>query len=149
MAQERRLARERGYADPVHADLAATAACFDACAGALLLPAVAGGRAHAMFATHNEGAVGAAERRMTALGVRPGPAGGASFAQLLGMADALSFGLASRGHAVHKYVPYGPVREVLPYLLRRAVENGDVLAGGGAARELGALRAELARRLRF
>ena len=67
------------------------------------------------------------------------------------MCDHLTESLAAAGLPVAKYVPYGPVHEVMPYLLRRAQENSDLLGGsdgGGAARELQLLWAELARRAR-
>lgn len=68
------------------------------------------------------------------------------FGQLLGMADALTFTLGHHGYCAYKYVPYGAVHEVIPYLLRRAHENQDMLRNG-AGSELAALRAELGRRL--
>ena len=55
------------------------------------------------------------------------------FAQLLCMSDNLSFNMAAAGYRVAKYVPYGPVREVMPYLLRRAAENTS--ARGQSSRE--------------
>lgn len=70
---------------------------------------------------------------------------GVSFGQLLGMCDHLTFGLGAHGYRAFKYVPYGPVQEVLPYLIRRAQENSDAM--GGVAKELSMRRAELARRL--
>jgi proline dehydrogenase len=66
------------------------------------------------------------------------------FAQLLGMSDHISYNLANEGYNVAKYVPFGPVKEVLPYLLRRADENTSV--AGQTGRELGLINAELKRR---
>ncbi|MCX8489622.1 MAG: proline dehydrogenase family protein [Cyclobacteriaceae bacterium] len=66
------------------------------------------------------------------------------FAQLLGMSDNISFNLAKAGYNVAKYVPYGPVESVMPYLLRRATENTSV--AGQSSRELGLIRKELKRR---
>jgi proline dehydrogenase len=66
------------------------------------------------------------------------------FAQLLGMSDNISFNLAKAGYNVAKYVPYGPVEAVMPYLLRRASENTSV--AGQSSRELAMIRKELARR---
>lgn len=66
------------------------------------------------------------------------------FAQLLGMSDHISFNLANNGFNVAKYVPFGPVTEVLPYLLRRADENTSV--AGQTGRELNLLSQERKRR---
>lgn len=66
------------------------------------------------------------------------------FAQLLGMSDHISFNLSSAGYNVAKYVPYGPVKEVMPYLLRRADENTSV--AGQTGRELSLLQKEYSRR---
>ena len=67
------------------------------------------------------------------------------FSQLLGMSDHISFNLAAAGFNVVKYVPYGPVKEVLPYLIRRADENTSV--AGQTGRELDLLTREKKRRL--
>ena len=72
------------------------------------------------------------------------PTGNVSFGQLLGMADHLTFTLASHGLKAYKYVPYGPVREVLPYLMRRAQENADALSGAAEQRNM--MLAEVRRR---
>jgi proline dehydrogenase len=66
------------------------------------------------------------------------------FAQLMGMSDNISFNLAKVGYNVVKYVPYGPVELVMPYLLRRAAENTSV--AGQSSRELSLIRKELRRR---
>lgn len=66
------------------------------------------------------------------------------FAQLFGMSDNLSFNLANAGCNVAKYVPYGPVKAVLPYLFRRAEENSAIT--GQAGNELELLRKERRRR---
>jgi proline dehydrogenase len=66
------------------------------------------------------------------------------FAQLLGMSDHISFNLANAKYNVAKYVPYGPVKEVLPYLLRRADENTSV--AGQTGRELSLIQKEKKRR---
>ena len=66
------------------------------------------------------------------------------FAQLLGMSDHISFNLSKEGYNVAKYVPYGPIKEVLPYLIRRAEENTSV--SGQTGRELSLIKIELERR---
>jgi proline dehydrogenase len=66
------------------------------------------------------------------------------FAQLLGMSDHISYTMANEGFNVAKYVPYGPVKEVIPYLFRRADENTSVK--GQTGRELGLIRQEKKRR---
>ena len=66
------------------------------------------------------------------------------FSQLLGMSDHISFNLANKQFQVAKYVPFGPVREVIPYLLRRAQENTSV--AGQTSRELSLITKELQRR---
>ena len=66
------------------------------------------------------------------------------FAQLFGMSDHISSALAKSGFNAAKYVPYGPVREVLPYLFRRAEENSSI--AGQSGRELSLLKKEIVRR---
>jgi proline dehydrogenase len=65
-------------------------------------------------------------------------------AQLLGMSDHISYNLADAGYNVAKYVPFGPIKEVMPYLLRRADENTSV--AGQTGRELSLIMKELDRR---
>ena len=66
------------------------------------------------------------------------------FAQLLGMSDHISYNLSHVGFQVAKYVPFGPIKEVMPYLLRRADENTSV--AGQTGRELSLIIRELERR---
>jgi proline dehydrogenase len=66
------------------------------------------------------------------------------FSQLYGMSDNITFNLAKAGCAVSKYLPFGPIRDVIPYLMRRAQENSSV--SGQTGRELGLIRKELKRR---
>jgi proline dehydrogenase len=66
------------------------------------------------------------------------------FSQLYGMSDNLTFNLANAGFRVAKYVPYGQVKEVIPYLIRRAQENTSVT--GDAGRELLLVQQEVKRR---
>jgi proline dehydrogenase len=66
------------------------------------------------------------------------------FGQLYGMSDNISFNLAEHGYNVCKYLPFGPVRDVMPYLIRRAQENTSV--AGQTSRELNLITAERKRR---
>lgn len=67
-----------------------------------------------------------------------------NFCQLYGMSDNMTFNLSNAGYNVAKYVPYGPVKEVIPYLIRRAQENSSVT--GEMGRELTLVKQEMARR---
>ena len=66
------------------------------------------------------------------------------FGQLYGMSDNISFNLAKNGFNVIKYLPYGPIKKVIPYLIRRAEENTSVK--GQTSRELELIKTELKRR---
>jgi proline dehydrogenase len=66
------------------------------------------------------------------------------FSQLYGMSDNITFNLAKAGCSVSKYLPFGPIKDVIPYLMRRAQENSSV--SGQTGRELGLIKKELARR---
>ena len=96
-----------------------------------------------VLATHNEeSSLRAAERLKTMEAEQVGRR--FHFSQLFGMSDHITFALSKEGYAVSKYLPYGPVREVIPYLLRRAKENTSV--AGQTGRELELIRKELKRR---
>ena len=66
------------------------------------------------------------------------------FGQLYGMSDNISYNLAAHGYNVAKYLPFGPVRDVMPYLIRRAEENTSV--AGQTSRELNLIKSERKRR---
>jgi proline dehydrogenase len=66
------------------------------------------------------------------------------FSQLYGMSDNITFNLAKAGYSVSKYLPFGPIKDVIPYLMRRAQENSSV--SGQTGRELGLIKKEMKRR---
>lgn len=66
------------------------------------------------------------------------------FSQLFGMSDNITFNLAKEGFNVSKYLPFGPIRDVIPYMMRRAQENSSV--SGQTGRELSLIKKELRRR---
>lgn len=140
MEKERARAGEMGYPSPIHPDKAATDAAFNEGLEYCV-------RHHEQIAvmcgSHNEYSNQYLTRLMHAAGIDPGYKR-VWFAQLYGMSDNISFALANRGYNVAKYVPYGPVRAVMPYLLRRAAENTSV--AGQSSRELVLIRKERERR---
>jgi len=141
MFQERALAREEGRPDPIFPNIEGTNRSYHDVLE-LILANFQETRAAIMVASHNERSV----RRAVGLMHLYGISHGVFFGQLLGMCDFISLTLGAMGYKVMKYVPYGPVDEVLPYLVRRAQENTDMLTGG-AAKERRLLRRELLRRL--
>jgi len=127
MAHERERAAALGTADPIHPSAEATHAAYDAALEALLDHCPSPERTSIMVATHNQQSIEHAARLATRAGGVPRER--VFFGQLLGMADHTTFTLAAHGLKAYKYVPYGPVDEVLPYLIRRAHENADALSG--------------------
>jgi proline dehydrogenase len=140
LEKEAERAAVLGYANPLQPTKTATDADFDAAVTLCLqnLDCV-----EPCVATHNEASMLHFVAEMRRLGI-PVDHPGVTVAQLLGMRDRLTFPLAEAGYRALKYVPYGPVREAMPYLLRRADENTAVAAQLGE--ELAAIRAELRRR---
>ncbi|KAL6762746.1 proline dehydrogenase/oxidase [Haematococcus lacustris] len=136
---ERRHAAKQGQPSPVWPSLQATHDNYHACME-LLLQAVVEGRAEVLLGTHNQASVELAVARMSELGLQP-QGSNVYFGQLLGMSDHLTQTLGAAGYKCFKYVPYGEVEQVLPYLLRRAAENSNLLKG--AKRDIQLLRAEL------
>uniref|UniRef100_A0A8C9DEM8 Proline dehydrogenase n=1 Tax=Prolemur simus TaxID=1328070 RepID=A0A8C9DEM8_PROSS len=145
MAQERARAAEIGYEDPINPTYEATNGMYHRCLDYVLGELRHSAKAAVMVASHNEDTVRFTLCRMEELGLHPAD-GQVYFGQLLGMCDQISFPLGQAGFPVYKYVPYGPVMEVLPYLSRRAMENSSLMTGARRERQL--LWQELKRRLR-
>lgn len=144
MYQERERAEELGYEDPINPDYASTNRMYHRCLDYVLDEIALNRNANVMVASHNEDTVKHTIRRMNELGLLP-TENKVYFGQLLGMCDQISFPLGQAGFPVFKYVPYGPVNEVMPYLSRRAQENRGFMKGAQKEREL--LWQELKRRL--
>ncbi|XP_004507254.1 proline dehydrogenase 2, mitochondrial-like [Cicer arietinum] len=144
MSTENTLAHSFGYPSPIHATIQDTHNCFNDCSS-FLLQKIANGPGSLVLATHNiqSGKLAAAKAYEIGIGKVNHKL---EFAQLCGMADALSFGLSNAGFRVSKYMPFGPVEMVMPYLLRRAEENRGLLSASGFDRQL--IRKELGRRLK-
>lgn len=140
MEKERDRAEEQGYRSPIQPDKAATDRDFDA---ALALCAEHIDQLAVCVGTHNEGSSATMTQLMAEHGIEKSDPR-VYFAQLLGMSDHISFNLAAQGFNVAKYVPYGPLREVVPYLIRRAQENTSV--AGQTGRELQLIEDERTRR---
>ncbi|XP_019620711.1 PREDICTED: proline dehydrogenase 1, mitochondrial-like [Branchiostoma belcheri] len=144
MEQERKRAEAVGYEDPINPDYEATNRMYHKCLDHMLTRIDKYGDINVMVASHNEDTVKHTVQRMRELNISPADQT-VYFGQLLGMCDQVSFPLGQAGYPVFKYVPYGPVEEVLPYLSRRAQENSAILKGAYKERSL--LWTELTRRL--
>jgi proline dehydrogenase len=140
MEKENKRAAEMGYPSPICISKEATDSNYD--------EAIAYMTSHldkmAIFAgTHNEESSYKLMKLMNKAGVDKGD-GRFWFGQLYGMSDNISYNLAEHGYNVAKYLPFGPVRDVMPYLIRRAEENTSV--SGQTSRELNLLSTERKRR---
>ncbi|KAM7369005.1 hypothetical protein PAMP_013304 [Pampus punctatissimus] len=144
MYQERARAKEIGYEDPINPDYEATNRMYHMCLEYMLEEIEHSRKANIMVATHNEDTVKFTLQKMNEMGLSP-TENKVYFGQLLGMCDQISFPLGQAGFPVYKYVPYGPVNEVIPYLSRRAQENRGFMKGSQRERSL--LWKELKRRL--
>jgi proline dehydrogenase len=140
MEAERERAEEMGYLSPIHADKTATDEDFNAGIEYCLKHL---GEVAFVNATHNEESALRLASRMYELAL-PENHPRIFFSQLYGMGDNISYALAKRGYNVSKYVPYGPVADSIPYLIRRAEENTS--AAGHMSRQLEMITRELKRR---
>ncbi len=139
MEKERERAEEKGYPSPICENKQATDTNFDT--GVTYMMEY---EKLALFAgTHNEEST----YKLMELAIEKGISKNDKrlwFGQLYGMSDHISYNLATQGYNVAKYLPYGPVRDVMPYLIRRAEENTSV--SGQTSRELSLLKIERKRR---
>ena len=140
MEKERARAQKLGYTDPIQPDKQATDRDFDA---GLRLCIENKQRIALCAGTHNEQSCYYLMSLMEEHGIAANDPD-VFFAQLFGMSDNISFNLAKAGYNVAKYVPYGPVRAVMPYLFRRADENTSV--AGQSSREFMLVSRERERR---
>uniref|UniRef100_A0A8C4UBS8 Proline dehydrogenase n=1 Tax=Falco tinnunculus TaxID=100819 RepID=A0A8C4UBS8_FALTI len=144
MEQERERAAQIGYEDPINPTYEKTNEMYHRCLDYILEEIKHSRKANVMVASHNEDTVKFTLRRMMELGIHPSEKK-VYFGQLLGMCDQITFPLGQAGFPVYKYVPYGPVNEVLPYLSRRAQENRGFMQRANRERDL--LWREVKRRL--
>lgn len=140
MEKENERAKEKGYPSPICENKAATDANFDKGLAYMLdnLDLMS------LFAgTHNEESSYLLMQLMNEKNIKNNDKR-VWFGQLYGMSDHISFNLADSGYNVAKYIPFGPVKDVMPYLIRRAEENTSV--AGQTGRELSLLSKEKKRR---
>jgi proline dehydrogenase len=140
MEKERKRAEDLGYPSPIQPDKAAADKDYDAaldfCTDHVEKIAIVAG-------THNEESSRLLAELLDKKQIdHKNPH--IYFSQLLGMSDNLSFNLADANYNVVKYVPYGPIKAVLPYLFRRAQENTAI--SGQMSRELSMITKEMKRR---
>ena len=140
MEKERTRAHDRGYPSPIQPDKASTDRDYNAavtyCINHLQEISV-------IVASHNEESNLLAANLLNERAL-PHNHSHIHFSQLYGMSDSITFNLAKEGFNVSKYLPFGPIRDVIPYLMRRAQENSSV--SGQTGRELSLINKELKRR---
>jgi proline dehydrogenase len=140
MEKERERALKLGYPSPIQNSKVDTDNAFNA---ALEFSINNLNRISIFCGTHNEESVKLLVSLMEKSGIKPNDLR-ITFSQLYGMSDNISFNLANAGYNVAKYIPYGPVKFVMPYLFRRTQENTSVK--GQTNRELILIKQELKRR---
>ncbi len=140
MEKERKRATEFGYASPIQPDKESTDKDYNA---ALEFSIAHINKIGLIVASHNE----YSNLYVTQLLEKNGFSLNhphIHFSQLYGMSDNITFNLAKAGCSVSKYLPFGPIKDVVPYLMRRAQENSSI--SGQTGRELGLIKKELERR---
>ena len=140
MEKERARANQKGYRDPIQPDKASTDRDYDE---AMLYCLENIDTISTIIATHNEQSNLSAYDYMQSNNIALNHAH-IHFSQLYGMSDNITFNLSKQGCNVSKYLPFGPIKDVVPYLMRRAQENSSV--SGQTGRELSLIKRELVRR---
>lgn len=140
MDKERKRAADMNYTSPIQPDKAATDRDYDA---VIMLCLDNSERIAICAATHNEKSSLLLATEMQKRNI-PANHPHFYFSQLYGMSDQITYNLAKAGFNVTKYLPYGPVKDVIPYLIRRAQENKSV--SGQMSRELNLIDKEIKRR---
>jgi len=140
MEKERERAEKMGYPSPIQPDKAATDRDYDF---AVAFCVQHYEKIASCLASHNQHSTELQIELMEKMGLQQNNPH-LSFCQLYGMSDNLTFNLSKAGYRVGKYVPFGPINDVVPYLIRRARENSSV--NGEVGRELKLIREELKRR---
>ncbi len=140
MEKERERALEKGYDSPICENKKVTDDNFN---GTLNYIFNHLNDISVFIGTHNEASCYLAMELMESLKISKQD-NNVWFGQLYGMSDHISFNLAAQGYNVAKYIPFGPVKDVMPYLIRRAEENTSV--SGQTSRELNLLKTEKRRR---
>ena len=140
MERERNRAEEMNYPSPINATKQATDDEFNAAVEFCVNPE---NKMHVVIGSHNEYSNLYGVQLMEQYGL-PHNDPRIHFSQLYGMSDNITFNLAKAGCNVSKYLPFGPIKDVIPYLMRRAQENSSV--SGQTGRELLLIKKELKRR---
>jgi proline dehydrogenase len=140
LEKERERAIEKNYPDPINPDKNATDHEYNAAVEYCLNPA---NNMYTVVGSHNEDSNKFAVELMEKYGMAKNSVN-VYFSQLYGMSDNITFNLAKEGCNASKYLPFGPIKDVIPYLMRRAQENSSV--SGQTGRELGLIKKEIQRR---
>jgi proline dehydrogenase len=140
MEKERKRAEEKGYPSPIQPNKEASDRDYN---NGLRFCIDHLDRVGLIVASHNEYSNLLAVQLLKEKGL-PVSHPHVHFSQLYGMSDNITYNLAKAGCSVSKYLPFGPIKDVVPYLMRRAQENTSV--GGQTGRELSLIQKELKRR---
>ncbi|CAF1215173.1 unnamed protein product [Rotaria sordida] len=129
MEQENRLAQEYGYESPINPSFEITSQMYHTCLDEVLKNTLQrqSDQIRIMIASHNEDTIRYAIQKMKDYNI-PHNSPTVSFASLYGMSDYVAFALAHAGYLTYKYLPYGPIEVLQPYLFRRAQENRAIFA---------------------